>query len=187
MPRSLEEERQVKFPTSPLPPPPPLVISKNVHFASCPCRIQQAKKVWDEKFAMNGSLRFQVLDTLHPPPFHNPVSKFCLLKTNVRFPAHTDKHSQIYRILLPICKILSQLPTLYNWPTLHAYIDVEYGSLNRLYLAILSDFFRHAFDRTGADNFYDVGSCIDGHLTSMWNWCNAWAWQLCRISEIGNR
>jgi len=100
---------------------------------------------------------------------------------------HTDKYSQIYRILLPICNILSQLPTLYNWPTLHAYIDVEYGSLDRLYLAILSDFFRHAFDRTGADNFYDVGSCIDGHLTSMWNWCNVWAWQICRISEIGNR
>lgn len=25
---------------------------------------------------------------------------------------------------------------------------------------------------SGADNFYDAGSCIDGRLTSAWNWCN---------------
>jgi len=76
---------------------------------------------------------------------------------------------------------------LYNWPMLHAYINVEYGLLNGLYLAILSNFFQHAFNRSGIDNFYDVGICIDGHLTSMWNWCNAWAWQLYRISKIRNR
>lgn len=23
---------------------------------------------------------------------------------------------------------------------------------------------------SGADNFYDAGSCIDGRLTSAWNW-----------------
>jgi hypothetical protein len=27
------------------------------------------------------------------------------------------------------------------------------------------DFFRSAFDGSGADNFYDAGSCIDGRLT----------------------
>lgn len=33
----------------------------------------------------------------------------------------------------------------------------------------LADFFRGAFDGSGADNFYDAGSCIDGRLTSAWN------------------
>ncbi|KAF8494190.1 hypothetical protein F5888DRAFT_1617103 [Russula emetica] len=84
-----------------------------------------------------------------------------------------DKYSQIYRILLPICNTLSQLPTLYKSPALRAYIDAEYGSLDALYLDILSDFFRHAFDGSGADNFYDAGSCIDGRLTSAWNWCSS--------------
>ena len=32
------------------------------------------------------------------------------------------------------------------------------------------DFFRHAFDGSGADSFFDAGSCIDGRLTSAWNW-----------------
>jgi hypothetical protein len=85
----------------------------------------------------------------------------------------TDKYSQIYRILLPICNTLSQLPTLYKSPALRAYIDAEYGSLDALYLDILGDFFRHAFDGSGADNFYDAGSCIDGRLTSAWHWCSS--------------
>ena len=28
----------------------------------------------------------------------------------------------------------------------------------------------YIFAITGADNFYDAGSCIDGRLTSAWNW-----------------
>jgi hypothetical protein len=86
---------------------------------------------------------------------------------------HADKYSQIYRILLPICNTLAQLPTLYGTPALRAYIDAEFGSLDALYLDILGDFFRHGFDGSGADNFYDAGSCIDGRLTSAWNWCSS--------------
>ena len=82
-----------------------------------------------------------------------------------------DKYSQIYRILLPICNTLSQLPGLSDKPALRAYIEDEFGSLDNCIRDILSDFFRHGFDGSGADNFFDAGSCIDGRLTSAWHWC----------------
>ena len=82
-----------KIPRLPRPPPLLAVIAKCVHCAARTCRTQQAKKVWDEKIAMNGFLCFQVLDTLCPPPFHNSVSKLCPLKTNVRSPrTQTNTH-----------------------------------------------------------------------------------------------
>lgn len=37
---------------------------------------------------------------------------------------------------------------------------------------ILQDFFRHAFDGSGASDWFSAGSCIDGRLTSAWNWCS---------------
>ena len=52
------------------------------------------------------------------------------------------------------------------------YID-SFGGVRRLQKLILADFFRHAFDGSGADNFFDAGSCIDGRLTSAWNWCSS--------------
>ncbi|THH12268.1 hypothetical protein EW145_g116 [Phellinidium pouzarii] len=81
-----------------------------------------------------------------------------------------DKYSQIYRILLPICNVLAQIPNLMEKPSLRSYIEDEFGSQDNLYKEILGDFFRHAFDGSGADNFFDAGSCIDGRLTSAWNW-----------------
>jgi hypothetical protein len=82
-----------------------------------------------------------------------------------------DKYTQIYRILLPICNTLSQIPALAEKPAIRAYIDEEFGSPDNLIRDILGDFFRHGFDGSGADNFFDAGSCIDGRLTSAWNWC----------------
>ncbi|KAJ3013577.1 hypothetical protein HKX48_005663 [Thoreauomyces humboldtii] len=84
-----------------------------------------------------------------------------------------DKYTQIYRILLPICNCLSQLPVLVEKDAgVAKYIDSEFDGVENLTKTILADFFRHAFDGSGADNFFDAGSCIDGRLTSAWNWCS---------------
>ncbi|KAI1796045.1 hypothetical protein LXA43DRAFT_650213 [Ganoderma leucocontextum] len=83
-----------------------------------------------------------------------------------------DKYSQVYRILLPICNTLSQIPRLAENPALQSYIDDEWGSAEGLSREILADFFRHGFDGSGAGNYFDAGSCIDGRLTSAWNWCS---------------
>jgi len=84
-----------------------------------------------------------------------------------------DKYSQVYRILLPICNTLSQIPSLMERPAIRSYIEDDFGSVENLYTEILGDFFRHGFDGSGADNFFDAGSCIDGRLTSAWNWCSS--------------
>ncbi|OLY82803.1 UPF0652 protein [Smittium mucronatum] len=55
---------------------------------------------------------------------------------------------------------------------IRAYIDHAFGGPVNLRKTILADFFRSAFDGSGADNFFDAGSCIDGRLTSAWNWCS---------------
>ncbi|PAV21244.1 hypothetical protein PNOK_0387100 [Pyrrhoderma noxium] len=81
-----------------------------------------------------------------------------------------DKYSQIYRILLPITNVINQIPGLMDKPSLRSYIEDEFGSEDNLYKEILGDFFRHGFDGSGADNFFDAGSCIDGRLTSAWQW-----------------
>ncbi|KAI9450207.1 hypothetical protein F5148DRAFT_1243936 [Russula earlei] len=91
---------------------------------------------------------------------HTCPTRSCFIESFVARTRITDKHPQIYRILLSIYNTLSQLPAL------RACIDAEYRSLDVLYLG---DFFWHAFDGNGADNFYDAGSCIDGRFTSAWN------------------
>ncbi|KAF7332450.1 B box-type domain-containing protein [Mycena kentingensis (nom. inval.)] len=83
-----------------------------------------------------------------------------------------DKYTQIYRILLPICNTLAQIDDLAGKPAIRSYIDSEFGGPDSLRREILGDFFRHGFDGSGADNFFDAGSCIDGRLTSAWNWCS---------------
>jgi hypothetical protein len=77
-------------------------------------------------------------------------------------PPFQDKYSQIYRILLPICNALCQIPSLAANPALRSYIDDEFGCTDNLIREILADFFRHGFDGSGADSYTDAGSCIDG-------------------------
>jgi len=51
-------------------------------------------------------------------------------------------------------------------------IDRGFGGVDKLRKDILYDFFRSAFDGSGSDLWYDAGSCVDGRLTSAWNWCS---------------
>jgi hypothetical protein len=44
-------------------------------------------------------------------------------------------------------------------------VSLGFGGLDKLRRDILYDLFRSAFDGSGADNFYDAGSCIDGRMT----------------------
>jgi hypothetical protein len=80
-----------------------------------------------------------------------------------------DKYTQVPRILGPLVKTLDRIPDLYqSSPAMKAYIDSEFGNAETLRMMILQDFFKHGFDGSGDDG----GSCIDGRLTSCWNWCS---------------
>lgn len=84
-----------------------------------------------------------------------------------------DKYTQVSRLLAPVVLVVDSLPALLAAnPGLNAYVAADFGSTAGLVQCILGDFFRHAFDGSGADNFMDAGSCIDGRLTSAWEWCS---------------
>jgi len=83
-----------------------------------------------------------------------------------------DKYTQVPRILVPIVTVIEAIDKLMEQKSSKKYICAAFGSADGAKLAILTDFFRHGFDGSGADNFYDAGSCIDGRLTSAWNWCS---------------
>jgi len=82
-----------------------------------------------------------------------------------------DKYNQVPRILNPIIITLNEIDRMMTRKKLSRYIKSNWGDAESLRKHILCDFFRHGFDGSGADNFYDAGSCIDGRLTSAWNWC----------------
>jgi hypothetical protein len=83
-----------------------------------------------------------------------------------------DKYSQVPRILGPIVTTLRQLSVISQDKNIGEYIEETFGGVDALRKEILADFFRGAFNGSGADNFFDAGSCIDGRLTSAWNWCS---------------
>jgi hypothetical protein len=83
-----------------------------------------------------------------------------------------DKYTQVSRILTPLIKTLSNLETACEENEgLGRYMQA-YGGIEKAKLDILYDFFKHAFDGSGGENFFEAGSCIDGRLTSAWNWCS---------------
>jgi hypothetical protein len=50
-------------------------------------------------------------------------------------------------------------------------VNEVFGGIEKCRISILRDFFRHGFDGSGSDDYSSSGSCIDGRLTSAWNWC----------------
>jgi len=78
-----------------------------------------------------------------------------------------DKYTQVPRILTPIVRTIERLNKMNEDPALKDILDY-YGGVEHVTRSILQDFFRHGFDGSGDDG----GSCIDGRLTSSWNWCS---------------
>ena len=67
-----------------------------------------------------------------------------------------DKYTQIPRMLGPIVSVVSGLDEVVTRPGLADVVRHEFGNVEGARVAILSDFFRHAFDGSGDDG----GSCI---------------------------
>ncbi len=82
-----------------------------------------------------------------------------------------DKYNQVCKILNPIDQALRYVDINMEDDGLKQYIKSTYGSAEKAKITVLCDFFKGAFDGSGGDNFFEAGSCIDGRLTSAWNWC----------------
>lgn len=81
------------------------------------------------------------------------------------------KYNAVPALLNPVVLTVEALPRLAGAdPQFAAYVERAFGSVDGAAQAVLQDFFRHGFDGSGADNFFDAGSCVDGRLTSAWNW-----------------
>jgi Protein of unknown function (DUF2009) len=82
-----------------------------------------------------------------------------------------DKYTQVPRILNPLVLVLDEIPKLAaRDASISKFLNDSFGGVEACRKEILADFFKHAFDGSGADNFFDAGSCVDGRLTSAWQW-----------------
>ncbi|RQM09073.1 hypothetical protein DD237_006144 [Peronospora effusa] len=77
-----------------------------------------------------------------------------------------DKYTQVGHILRPIVKAIDSIESMCESPKTRGYVDTTFGGARTLKHTILADFFRKGFDGSGADNFFEAISCIDGRLTS---------------------
>jgi hypothetical protein len=78
-----------------------------------------------------------------------------------------DKYTQVPRIFNPVVRCLQAVEgELAANAHTRAYLDQHFGGPERCIQLILADLFRGGLDGGG-----DLGgSCIDGRLTSLWNW-----------------
>lgn len=79
-----------------------------------------------------------------------------------------DKYTQVPRITAPLATCIDHLAGLFEEGVVKVYAEEAWQDLESLKMHVLNDFFKHAFDGDGDDG----GSCIDGRLTSCWNWCS---------------
>mmetsp|Transcript_30590 Transcript_30590/g.40416 ORF Transcript_30590/g.40416 Transcript_30590/m.40416 type:complete len:746 (-) Transcript_30590:92-2329(-) len=79
-----------------------------------------------------------------------------------------DKYTQVPRILAPIVSVLDEIDKMVTELDIGEYLANQWESPQDLKMEIMADFFKHGFDGDGDDG----GSCIDGRLTSAWNWCS---------------
>jgi len=78
-----------------------------------------------------------------------------------------DKYTQVPRILGPLVHAIDRLDVLDSDPRVKMLVELC-GGREHCKRFILRDYFRHGFDGSGSDG----GSCVDGRLTSSWNWCS---------------
>ena len=67
-----------------------------------------------------------------------------------------DKYTQVARILQPLVLTLKEIDSMIDNKNAALLKYIE-GSFPNLKKDILYDFFRNAFDGSGADNFFDAG------------------------------
>jgi len=77
-----------------------------------------------------------------------------------------DKYTQVPRILAPLSHCLEELTAISKEDPQLNEMFKSYDGVERVKVFILRDYFRHGFDGSGDDG----GSCVDGRLTSSWNW-----------------
>ncbi len=83
-----------------------------------------------------------------------------------------DKYMQVPKILQPIVLCIDKIEADSQSNPGLGEVVAAMGGVEPLQRLILGDFFRHGFDGSGGDNFFEAGSCVDGRLTSAWNWCS---------------
>jgi hypothetical protein len=83
-----------------------------------------------------------------------------------------DKYMQVPKILGPIVLCIDKIENSDNLLPGVRYVIDNMGGVEVTQRLILRDFFKHGFDGAGASDFFSSGSCIDGRLTSAWNWCS---------------